>query len=869
MVYTRKLWAASRLFWGWYRLEAVRAFLFTSRQPTVNWTYVLRTTKFIYISFHIVLDFLSALSCLKIRDIEMSKQPAASAPTHAAPSISLLLTNLHLLDLDRRNDWPSISNQTFTNKNTLQNEKTRIQCVEWAFYRLFEIWDPVEAKDVRPRPYMLEFCFLLTFRCQKLGPFFPALVPLQSLNLRAALFRSLNELKKNGILGKDVMVRKTFFDDCRGERIQELLVSFSTLVLRKVLADGHGGTVCIAARLATAKTVTAKEQRSFLPLAVAHRASLTALLRKKKDLTERYKDFGRTLHAKEQELDGRLEAVASTQDLLDQNPIPDRTVARVSKLFENNWQGDRKLVEVIARGEEHALKDPLLDKSFSETWLQVSDGTFNGATSTSWQGLLQDLEKRVANQEARLAGWRNFKEAMKWDSKVKSAANNTSSTLIQPRHKESSDQKQRDPVFSPRKSPRKSDWNAGNGTNATSPTRSKQLRNENTLDDLKEREFVFSPRKSPRKSMWPVEDLEAQELPAPLPPTLVQNKAKTIATRNRGLRDITDNPVERELSKKQRGTTAELTSHVPSVNDTDESSFSEISDVQLHINEPDHTVRVARSNPEQYSDPDKAPSTPNNGKAAPIKEQNETSDISGPSVSLETLPTKQPNLAVSDDDDSWISSLPVESRQNDSLEPQSPNEDDKLAEQIISMTINAAPTPAKPKISLSERTRQSMAFASPVGLQSLLPEGGPSPMTLPPISYKTSNPEMNPGGPKTLLERTRQSISLVPSKKPKGSRKSMVDRRTSKIYPTNQFETPKRQLERVTEKTPPEALFSPGAGYDSVFKSRPKIAHSPKPSPRSGDDSQTDDAGDERDGNSSFRGRQRETSPLARMTAKV
>ena len=718
-------------------------------------------------------------------------------------------------------------------------------------------------------PVYTQLCFLLIFGYQKLGPFFPAHVPLQSLNLRAALFRSLNELKKNGILGKDVMVRKTFFDDCKGERIQELLVSFSTLVLRKGLADGHGGRTCIAARLATAKTVTANEQRSFLPLAVAHRASLTALLHKKKDLRERYKGFGRTLDAKEQELDGRLEAVISTQDLLDKNPISDHTVARVSKLFENNWQGDRKLAEVITRGEEHALKDPLLDKPFSKTWLQVSEGTFDGTTGTSWQGLLQDLEKRVANQEARLVGWRNFKEAMKWDSKGVSAANNTNSTLEKPRDKESSYQKQRDSVSSPRKISRKSDRSAGKGINASSPTRSKQLRNESTQDELKERDFVFSPRKSPRKSMWPVEHTGALEIPTPLPPTLVQNETKTMATRNGSLRGITDNPIRRELFKKPRATKAELTSHVPSVDDTDESSFSEISDVQLHMNEPDHTIRVQHSNAGQRSDPDTAPSTPANEKAGLTKEENETSDISGPLVSLQTLPTKQPNLAASDDDDSWIPSLPGESRQIDSTEPQSPNEDDKLAEQIISMTINAAPTPAKPKISLSERTRQSMAFASPVGLQSLLPEGGPSPTTLPPISYKKSNPETEPSGPRTLLERTRQSISLVPSKKPKGSRKSMIDRRTSKIYPTNQFETPKRQLERVTEKTPPDELFSPGAGYDSVFKSRPKIAHSPNPSPRSGDDSQMDDAGGETDGNGRIRGRQRETSPLARMAAKV
>ncbi|KAL9134743.1 MAG: hypothetical protein Q9175_004066 [Cornicularia normoerica] len=799
----------------------------------------------------------------------MSKQPVASAPTHAAPSISLLLTNLRLLDLDRRDDWPSVTAQTFTSKNTLQNEKTRIQCVEWAFYRLFEIWDPVETKDVRPCPYMLRLCSLLTLRCQKLGPFFPAFVPLQSLNLRAALFRCLNELKKNGILGKDVIVRKTFFDDCKGERIQELLVSFSTLVLRKVLAAGHGGRTCIAARLATAKTVTAKEHKSFLPLAVAHRASLTALLHKKKDLRERYKNFGRTLDAKEQELDRRFESVVSTQDLLDKNSIPDHTVARVSKLFEKNWQGDRKLMEVIAQGQEQALKDSLLDKSFSETWLQISAGTFDGATGPSWQGLLQDLEERVANQEARLAGWRNFKEAVRRDDKATSAANNTNSTLARTRNENPNNQKQRDSVFSPSKSPRKCDWKAGEGINEISPTHPKRLRKENTQDELKERDIVFTPRKSPRKSMWPVENLGAETSPAHSQATLKPNETESIAIRNRDLDGITKSPVRRQLFETQRGgDTTEFSSHVPGVDDTDESGFSEISDGQLHLSEPpDHTVRIDRLNPTQHSDQNEASSTPHNEICEPNKLETRFSDMPRPSDHSHTLSTKDGNPATSDNDDSWNSSLLVGRKPEDKIESQPLNEDEILAEQIVSMTINAAPTPAKSRVSLMERTRQSMTFASPVGLQSLLPER-PSPDTLPPILYKTLHPNSDPSGPTTLLERTRQSISLVPSK-PKGSRKSMLDRRTSKIYPTNQFETPKRQLEKVPELTPPEELFSPGAGYDSVFKSRPKIAHSPNLSPRPGEKSETDDAEGERGGDGSVRKRQREASPLARMTAKV
>ena len=623
-----------------------------------------------------------------------------------------------------------------------------------------------------------------------------------------------------------MIVRKTFFDDCKGERIQELLLSFSTLVLRKVLAAGQGGRPCLAARLATAKTVTAKEQRSFLPLAVAHRASLTAILRKKKDLRERYQKFGRILNAKEQELDRRFETVVSTQDLLDKNPIPDQTVARVSKLFEKNWQGDRKPVEVITQGEAQGMKDSLLDKPFSETWLQVSAGTFDGTTGTSWQGLLQDLEERVANQEARITDWRKFREAMKRDEKIISVADNTTSRSIQTRSKDTDHQEQRDLVFSPRKSPRKSEWKAGE---EASPTHPKPSRKENIQDELRERDRVFSPRKSPRKSMWPVEDLGAEISPAHSRASLKQNETENVATRNGNIDDVTRSMARSQLFEVHKGDAAVTSPHVSSEDDTDESGFSEISDGQLYSIEPPDQKGGTIENPRQSSYPNEVSSTPNNENVEPKRSETKVSDTPRPSEHPHRPFTKKSSPAESDDDDSWISSLPVGGKQENRIESQSPDEDDKLAEQIVSMTINAAPTPAKSKASLMERTRQSMAFASPMGLQTLLPEG-PSPSPFPPILSKPPYPTTDSSAPRTLLERTRQSISLVPSK-PKGSRKSMLDRRTSKPYPTNQFETPKRQLPRVTELTPPEELFSPGAGYDSVFKSRPKIALSPNRSP--------------------------------------
>ena len=71
-------------------------------------------------------------------------QTQQSGPSH----VCLFLTNLRLLDLDRREDWPEITAVTFATRESQQNIRKRIQCVEWALFRLFELWDPDEAREV-------------------------------------------------------------------------------------------------------------------------------------------------------------------------------------------------------------------------------------------------------------------------------------------------------------------------------------------------------------------------------------------------------------------------------------------------------------------------------------------------------------------------------------------------------------------------------------------------------------------------------------------------------------------------------------------------------------------------------------------------
>lgn len=82
------------------------------------------------------------------------KPTPQSQSTPGAPSsngaVLSFLRNLRLLDLDQLPDWPDISPATFAITGTgVQGQKKRVQVVEWALFRLFEIWDPEEAANVR------------------------------------------------------------------------------------------------------------------------------------------------------------------------------------------------------------------------------------------------------------------------------------------------------------------------------------------------------------------------------------------------------------------------------------------------------------------------------------------------------------------------------------------------------------------------------------------------------------------------------------------------------------------------------------------------------------------------------------------------
>lgn len=593
-------------------------------------------------------------------------------------------------------------------------------------------------------------------------PFFPPLLPIQSINLRAAIFKYLNELKKDGILRKDVVIRKTMLDECKGEKLEDLLAAFSTVVLQKVLNAEHNVKPSRVRKLALAHTLSGEEQQSLLPLAIAHRASLEGLLRKRAQLRTKYLKFQHVLDVKEQELLARTASLELARKDSEEGVVPNGNIGGLRKQFGIHWQGDPRWIDAIFEGESET-QDPLLDTPFSEVWAKVTRGTVD-PDSPQQQGLLQQLDSRVAVQEARLRKWRRFRE---------------------------------DLAFMTKSAPR-----------VKSPGDGQRPGQGLDLDFSRHTDLTLKPADIAQTSLHDQPRRESE-------PEMVDEYERLMKSMRRELIKVDEVKPSQDHSedcalKRENVEPNELPQHLRKV--PTPAKIEKVSQADLEV---EHARGLPRTRP----------------KRSPIRVNRSERDRNRPPNGSSTL---APNSKTYSDQDHPLSENPSTSsdsklsQMNQSGGSTSDmDEEEMLAQQIILSTTSAL-SPRKAKPSLSERTRKSMALTSPGEIfQMPVAESFPKPKS-PDVFASSSSTALN--SRETLLERTRQSMSLLPPK----PRKQVIDkRRTSKVYPTNQFGSPEQSYNTSSAEamTPPEALFAQDVNYASVFKSRPKVATSPTPSP--------------------------------------
>ena len=85
--------------------------------------------------------------------LSQSKRPNSivdsdSGHRNGRSHIAIFIGCVHLLNLDTLDDWPSISEDTFSTKTSNQSIQQRLKGVEWSLYRLFEIYNPQQTQNV-------------------------------------------------------------------------------------------------------------------------------------------------------------------------------------------------------------------------------------------------------------------------------------------------------------------------------------------------------------------------------------------------------------------------------------------------------------------------------------------------------------------------------------------------------------------------------------------------------------------------------------------------------------------------------------------------------------------------------------------------
>jgi len=611
------------------------------------------------------------------------------------------------------------------------------------------------------------------------------------LNLRAALYRALTELKKNGVLGKEIVLRKTMLDECKGEKFEEVISAFAMAVLRRTARAKNDARL----ELAFSDHLSGQQQAQLLPLIIALRSSLQQQLSQRRKFQGQAEVYAGLLAQHQASIKNRR-ALLSRLPMLE-----DRLKATDPEDIADSWVGDDRWAEILVSGPTRS-EDQFLQAPFEEGWEAVLDGkNINMGYQTD---LLEDLNARIAKQGIRLRKWKTFAASLQ---------NKQAQTAKAPRVPTSSEE-----------------YSSGL--------------------------LHFDRHQSLQLCSKPMR-ARSEEQPVPMAPiheTLLASMEAELANLDR--RNLAKPSTFRERQGNERGT------------------FMENEEMGGERPEDLHELPggAFRTNPLQPTFV--PPSLSGEGLSVPAKglykaksaSHGEQISIIGPEVERE-LPEFSVLMNLSAPEDSWEKEEDVQSH-DEHVPAHSAAHPTMLGREQSSVTDIIA-TQA---LSLQKEQNKQGTLSSYSGLLVT-----PDTSTL----FATAHDDHKGEGetelfasesrgirakqelrssmidqpstrtmalPPTLLERTRQSMSLLPNSVTRAGQRSSEKRASSKqtrlfqAFPVNQFETPRKVRPSETSplgtnvplsgsSTPRDELFSDAAAYDSVFKSRPRIALSPALSP--------------------------------------
>jgi hypothetical protein len=632
---------------------------------------------------------------------------------------------------------------------------------------------------------------------QKLRPFFPPLTPLQSMNLRAALYRALTDLKKNGVLGKELLLRKTMLDECKGEKFEEIISAFAMTVLRKVAQAGTDAPV----QLACSDSLTGWQEAQLLPLIIAHRYSLQQQVSQHRNIKGRAKVYSEVLAQRRASIEDR-------RALLREMPASEADQeAGTCEDIADLWVGDDRWVEILHFGPTPSA-DQFLEASFEIGWEAVLDGS--NVDVRHQTDLLKDLNARVANQETRLWKWKTFARSLR----------NT--------------QAREHDALPERASPERRPIT---GALQFDKHQSLHLSNKPLLARSMDQNVA---RASIHKSLLALMEADLaspgrRNAPKPLTAGEAHRKGRRTLLGHRKIGgELPENPYA--LPRNASKTSSPLPMLISVSHSNQELSAPRYG---LHQHNLAHLKGSTSTTSQQAGGKPPVASVPPHEWApkAPKVCPQRTDDTHSRGANVLASAAAQPTLPGREQS-SEIGINPPEAHS-----AQNELDEHKTRQNSFAVTKDTS-TLVAARHGEYELEKQTVPFAIH---HHALPSNSELESK---IQDQHGVQTMAP--PTTLLERTRQSMSLLPNPTDRARLRSTEKRASSKqirlsqAFPINQFETPRKgrtsessRLEtsgpQSGSSTPRDELFSDAAAYDSVFKSRPRIALSPAVSPhRSG-----------------------------------
>ena len=207
-------------------------------------------------------------------------------------------------------------------------------------------------------------------------------------------------------------------DECKGERLEEVLAVFSNAVLKKVLQQEGLVEHAIAQQLAHENFSYSGERTVLSVLILAHKASLGNHMQNKGDSRAKYKDFSELLDLNERRISRRHEQLKEVlAERGNYDHLSPSEVKSLQSQVQKNWSGSEDWLGTILYGDSKFGEAGLLATRFDKVWKHVENGSIGDVESKGRICLLEQLDARVKDQENRLTRWKDFSKSLSKESR--------------------------------------------------------------------------------------------------------------------------------------------------------------------------------------------------------------------------------------------------------------------------------------------------------------------------------------------------------------------------------------------------------------------------------------------------------------------